>query len=140
MSEKLTYLLPEMTLFIATVAVLVLGASPVASRRRACAVVTFLALALAGVFGLLTPAMPGAPLPGLMNFAKPLIAAVGALLVLLVVGTVDQDVEREASRTGVFSSLRSATSPKSCVRPRRSRSRFAMATPRKVAKKPSSMS
>ena len=109
MAEKLSYLGPEITLFVATVIVLVVGSSASAGRRSLCAGVSFLALAIAGVLGLFTPEMPGAPLPGLMNFAKPLIAAAGALLVLLVVGTVDREFE-PASRGGSglpFSSLRS---------------------------------
>ncbi len=109
MVEKLQYLLPEITLFVATVVVMILGASPSRTRRSLCTGVAFLALAIAGILGLFTPAMEGAPLPGLMNFAKPLIAAVGALLVLLVVGTVDQEFEpRARGGQGLpFSSLRS---------------------------------
>lgn len=104
---KLHFLYPEITLFIATVVVLILGSSPVRGRRTLCGPIAILALIIAGVLGFLTPTMPGAPLPGLMNFMKPLIAAIGILLTLLVTGTVDQDLEESARRGHPFSSLRS---------------------------------
>ena len=107
MAEKLQYLAPEITLFIATVLVMILGSSPVRLRRALCAPIAIGALGVAGILALFTPAMPAAPLPGLMSFAKPLIAGVGALLVLLVVGTVDDDIEEGVRRGIPFSSLRS---------------------------------
>lgn len=107
MVEKLRFLHPEIILFVATVAVMILGASPVRARRQACAGLTIAALVMAGVLAIFTPAMPGAPLPGLINFAKPLIAAAAILFVLLMTGSVDQDAEAAADRGAPFNPLRS---------------------------------
>ena len=108
MVEKLGLLVPEIILFCATVAVMVLGGSPNAAFRRSCGTVTLAALVAAGVAALVhRPELIGSPLPGIMGFAKPLIAAVGVLLVLLVSGTVDRDYELSLARTGAkFQSIR----------------------------------
>lgn len=108
MVEKLQYLRPEMVLFCATVIVMVAGLSPRKALRKSCAWISGLALAGAGVVAFVdSPEMPNSPLPGLMPFAKVLIAAVGVLLVMLLSGTVDRDLESEIDRGGRFESLRS---------------------------------
>ncbi|MBL0926654.1 MAG: NADH-quinone oxidoreductase subunit N [Phycisphaerales bacterium] len=106
MVEKLRYLVPEMILFIATVVVMIVGLSPNRAVRRSCAAVSIAGLAAAGAAAAFGPAFEGGVLPGLMPFAKVLIAAVGVLLVMVVTGTVDRDFEGEVSRGAAFDALR----------------------------------
>lgn len=107
MVEKLQFIVPEIILFAATVLVMVMGLSPRRSIRKACAGVSMLALVGAGVAGWMTPLPPNSLLPNLMPFAKPMIAAVGVLLVMLVTGTVDRDYEESLHRGTRFDALRS---------------------------------
>ncbi len=106
MAEKLGLLVPEMILFAATVAVLVVGSSPRRATRGLCAPIAFVALLAAGVVGVAGPTMPDSPIPGLMTFGKGLVAAVGALLVLLVAGTIDRDLDADAIERGLLDSAR----------------------------------
>jgi NADH-quinone oxidoreductase subunit N len=106
--EKLRYLHPEMILFAATVIVMIIGLSPNRALRKSCAWISGMALAAAGVVAWMdTPEMATSPLPGLMPFAKVLIAAVGVLLVMLLAGTVDRDFESDIDRGRTFDALRS---------------------------------
>lgn len=106
--EKLQYLYPEMILFAATVVVMIIGLSPNRALRKSCAWISGIALAASGVVAWhYTPEMPGSPLPGLMPFAKGIIAMVGILLVMLLAGTVDRDFETEIDRGRKFDALRS---------------------------------
>ncbi|MGP1273454.1 MAG: NADH-quinone oxidoreductase subunit N [Phycisphaerales bacterium] len=103
MLEKLASLWPEMTLFAATCVVMVLGLSPSAAVRRLCPLLTGLALAAAGILALGTsPVMTEAQsvTPGLMPYAKAVIALVGILLTLLLQGVVDrfEEADIEAGR------------------------------------------
>jgi len=108
MADKIRFIVPEMVVFATTVIVMVLGGSPDRARRSLCGPVAFLGLVGAGVVAVMkSPVMPGSPLPGLLPFAKGLIAAVGALLVLLVSGTVDRQFEAEIDRGRRFDSIRS---------------------------------
>jgi NADH-quinone oxidoreductase subunit N len=92
MIERVAYLWPEIVLFIATCAVMVLGLSPSLALRRLCSPVCALALILAGVLALRTPPSGGL-LPHLMPYAKAMIAGVSLLLLLLLSGTVDREEE-----------------------------------------------
>lgn len=105
--EKLSLIHPEVTLFIATCVVMMLGLSKRVEIRRLCAPVSFAALVLAGVLALSTAPVLGTPFPGLMAYAKVLIAAIGALLVLMLVGTVDRGVEGGVRQGRVVDPLRS---------------------------------
>lgn len=99
MAEKLAYLWPEVTLFLATCAVMVIGLSPSAAVRRLCPLISGLSLAAAGIFAIgTTPTLAdGADglMPGMLPYAKAIIAAVGILLVMLLAGTVDRGEEEE---------------------------------------------
>lgn len=106
MVEKLRYVGPEIVLFVATVMVMVMGASPSREVRRSCGGISVLALGLAGFLGLQSPVPAGSVLPYLMEFAKPLIAGVGILLVLLLTGTVDREYEEQVERRGGFDAIR----------------------------------
>ncbi len=92
MIERVAYLWPEIILFIATCAVMVLGLSPSLALRRLCSPVCALALVLAGFFALRTPPSDGL-LPHLMPYAKAMIAGVSLLLLMLLSGTVDREEE-----------------------------------------------
>lgn len=107
MVEKLRYLKPEIVLFVATVLTMVVGLSPSRSVRRACAGVAVVGLGIAGVLAAFTPVMDASPVPGLMAYAKVLVAAVGILLVLLLTGTVDRAYERAIERGVAFDGIRS---------------------------------
>lgn len=107
MIERLTYLWPEITLFIGACVAVVLGLSPKAEVRQQTPVVVGLALIVAAALGIATPPAPSwAIMPGLMAFAKPLIALVGLLLLLTAVGSVDRDEEAAIRAGKEFNALR----------------------------------
>lgn len=93
MFEKIQYLWPEVSLFLTTCVVMVLGLSPNLSIRRLCAPVAAVGLAVAGVLAAVSPGGHGL-MPGLVPFAKVLVSVVGLLLLLLLAGTVDRPEER----------------------------------------------
>jgi len=106
MVEKLRFIVPEIVLFVTTCIVMVVGLSPAAGVRRLCGAVSIIGLLIAGLVSLAAPVPPATLLPNLMGYAKPLIAAVGVLLVLLMGGTVDRDYDESVSRGGVWDGLR----------------------------------
>jgi len=107
MVEKLRFLVPEIILFIATVAVMLMGLSPKRALRSSCGIVSCIALLAAFIAALVSPIAETSPLPHLMPFAKALIAAIGVLLILLLAGTVDREYELSVSKSGVFDSIKS---------------------------------
>ncbi len=116
MIERLAYLWPEISLFVATCIVMVLGLSPNRAVRKLCAVVAGLGLIAALALALTTTPHAGADqasvaqtlLPGMPRYAKVVIASVGLLLLLLVGGTVDRtDEDRIAGGRQTFDPLRS---------------------------------
>ncbi len=108
MTDKLIYLWPEVTLFITTCLVMVLGLSPQAEVRRLCAWVSAVGLTVAAGLAANGEPDPNALLPNIMPFAKVVIAAVGLLLLMLLAGTVDREYEAdiESGKTK-FNPLRS---------------------------------
>lgn len=110
MAETLAYLWPEVTLFLATCVVMVVGLSPSAAVRRLCPLICGLSLAAAGIFAVGTT--PDAAeharglMPGLLPYAKAIIAAVGILLVMLLAGTVDREEEDRIAAGRAFDPLR----------------------------------
>ncbi|QOI99645.1 MAG: NADH-quinone oxidoreductase subunit N [Phycisphaeraceae bacterium] len=116
MIERLAFLWPEIALFITTCVVMVVGLSRSTGVRRLSALITAVGLAAALVLAVATTPKAGqfAPadgqtlFPDLPVFAKTLFAAVGLLLLPLLVGTVDRDDEREiAAGRRAFDPLRS---------------------------------
>lgn len=93
MIEKLIYMWPEVTLFVATCLVMVVGLSPSQNARRLCSWITGLALLLAAGLAAYTPANPDALFPELIPYFKGLTAVVGLMLLLALAGTVDRDLE-----------------------------------------------
>lgn len=90
MIEKLPFLWPEITLFLTTCVVMVVGLSPRISMRRLCAPISGLGLLVAGILATRTPTDTGALLPHLMPFAKVVVAGVGLLILPVLAGTVDR--------------------------------------------------
>jgi NADH-quinone oxidoreductase subunit N len=107
MTERLPFLWPEITLFLTTCVVMVLGLSPNLSTRRLCGPFAGLGLLVAGIVAALnTDPAPG-PMPHLVAYVKVVVAAVGLLLLLLQAGTVDREEEREiAAGVRAFNPLR----------------------------------
>ncbi len=98
MSERLAYLSPEIILFIGTCLVMVLGVSPRVELRKLCAFVAGLSVFIAGVTGAGLGDMPTSPFPGLVPYAKGMIGLVGVLILLLLSGTVDRELEDRIAR------------------------------------------
>ena len=100
MIEKLNTLYPEMLLFLATCAVLVIGLSRSTSLRRFAGPICALALVGAGLLAYLTgaPNNASAAYPWLATYGKVIVAAVGLLLVLLLQGVADRDYEDQVAK------------------------------------------
>lgn len=94
MAEKLASLWPEITLFIATCIVMVVGLSPSAAVRRMCGLISGVALAAAGILALGTADQAKGLMPGLLPYIKAVIAFVGVLLTMLLTGVVDRFEEQ----------------------------------------------
>ncbi len=103
MTDRLVFLWPEVVLFVTTCVVMVMGLSRGVGVRKATALVAGLGLAMAGVVAALTtptepemrPVMGQMVMPGMVLYAKVMIAGVGLLLLLTLAGTVDRRDERE---------------------------------------------
>jgi len=103
MIEKLALLYPEIALFAAACVVMLIGVSPNAAIRRLAPWATALGLAVALGLGLSSPgadsaARQGALLPGLLPYAKSVIAGVALLILPVLSGTVDTDFERAVQK------------------------------------------
>jgi NADH-quinone oxidoreductase subunit N len=105
-TDKLALLHPEIALFVATCVVMILGLSKNAVTRRFVPFVAGLALIVAFVLSLSSPATGGL-FPAILPFAKATIAGVSFLLLLALVGVVDRDYETAVARTGRFDPIRS---------------------------------
>lgn len=107
MSEKLALIVPELILFIATCVVMITGQWPVRAVRQftpwICAVALFAAAGVATA----TPVATDTLFPTLIPYAKVMIAMVGLLLLLLLSGTVDRDLESDVDRGMKFLPIRS---------------------------------
>ncbi|TVQ64254.1 MAG: NADH-quinone oxidoreductase subunit N [Phycisphaerales bacterium] len=106
MIEKLALIQPEIVLFITTCVVMVIGLSRTYSVRKACATVSGVGIAIAGVLAIFTPQTDSALLPGLIPYAKTLVAGVGLLLLLLLSGVIDRDLELRVTRGEAFEPAR----------------------------------
>lgn len=107
MIERIGYLWPEIVLFIGACVTVVVGLSPQADSRRQTGVIAGVSLFVAAVLGMATPPAPmWAILPGLMPFAKPLIALVGLLLLMVNIASVDREEEAAIAAGKPFNPLR----------------------------------
>jgi NADH-quinone oxidoreductase subunit N len=110
MAEKIQFLWPEITLFLTTCIVMVMGLSPNVTVRRLCGPLSALGLGVAGLLAFLTTPVDAASaglLPNLVPFAKILVAVVGIVFLLLMSGTVDREEETAIARGRItFNPLR----------------------------------
>ena len=110
MAERLAYLWPEISLFVATCFVMVMGLSPKAGVRAMLPWMSAAAMAVAGSLAYFTtPVGEDAQglIPEMTLFAKVLIAGVGLLLCGLLGGTVDRGEESLIARGAIpFQALR----------------------------------
>ncbi len=106
MTEKLAILWPEIFLFIATCLVMITGQWPSRAIRQftpwICAVALF-----AAFFAALVSPTTGGMFPAIVPYAKMLIAGVGMLILLLLSGTVDRQLESDVDNGKAFESIRS---------------------------------
>ncbi len=103
MIEKLTLLHPEIALFVAACVVVLIGVSPRVGLRRLGPWIAALGLAVALGLGLASPgaeaaSRQGALLPGLLPYAKSVIAGVALLILPVLSGTVDTGFERAVQK------------------------------------------
>lgn len=111
MIDKFHALYPEMLLFLATCAVLVIGLSRSVALRRLAGPICAIALIGAGLLAYYTgTASSHTSFPGLARYGKVIAAVVGLLLVLLLQGVADRDYEDQVA-TG-----RSAFDPARTIR------------------------
>lgn len=129
MEQKIALLIPEIVLFITTCIVMIVGLSRNRAVRQSCALLSALGLSLAGAFVLavylrLEDQLAGVPvlgtllrqageagvntaLPNLPVIGKLLVCAVGLLIVLLMSGSADRELEMEVDAGRPFEPLRS---------------------------------
>jgi NADH-quinone oxidoreductase subunit N len=106
MTEKLAILWPEIFLFIATCLVMITGQWPSRAIRQFTPWICAVALFAAFFAAMVSPATQGM-FPAIVPYAKMLIAGVGMLILLLLSGTVDRQLETEVDAGKPFSSIRS---------------------------------
>jgi NADH-quinone oxidoreductase subunit N len=104
--EKVALVWPEIILFATTCVVMLTGQWPAAGVRRLTPWIV--AVGLMGAIGAAmgTPVRSGL-FPDLAPFAKGLAGAMGLMLLPLIVGTVDRDMETAADRGQRFEPIRS---------------------------------
>lgn len=98
MIEKIQTLWPEITLFVTACIVMIAGLSPERSIRRLTAPLTALGLLVAGGLALYLPPPTTGVMPGLAAYGKAIAAGVGVLLVMLVAGLPDREIEERLDR------------------------------------------
>ncbi len=107
MIDKLPFLWPEITLFLTTCVVMIVGLSKSYEVRKTCVLFCAFGLVIAAGLAINSPgANPGSLFPQWIPYFKLVIALVGLGLLLLVVGTVDRRLEeRIASGKASYSAL-----------------------------------
>ncbi|MFI4881927.1 MAG: NADH-quinone oxidoreductase subunit N, partial [Phycisphaerales bacterium JB064] len=110
MAEKIALIWPEITLFITTCVVMILGLSPSKQWRSLCLPASMAGLAIAGMLAVRGMAgdMPQGDtvLPNLPGFVKVTVAVVGLMLLLLQGGLIDRREEALVSKGRAFNPLR----------------------------------
>lgn len=106
MTEKLAILWPEIFLFIATCLVMITGQWPSRAIRQFTPWICAAALFSAFFAAMVSPATQGM-FPAIVPYAKMLIAGVGMLILLLLSGTVDRQLEQDVDNGKPFLSIRS---------------------------------
>lgn len=106
MTEKLAILWPEIFLFIGTCLVMLTGQWPSRAIRQFTPWICFVSLLLAFFAAMSSPPGQGL-LPGVVPYAKMVIAFVGMLILLLLSGTVDRKLEADVDAGKPFLPIRS---------------------------------
>ncbi len=109
MAEKIALIWPEITLFITTCVVMILGLSPNKQWRSLCLPASLAGVAVAGLLAAID--MSGPPqgdtmLPNMPAFVKVVVAVVGLMLILLQSGLIDRREEALVAAGRTFSPLR----------------------------------
>lgn len=110
MEQKLIQLLPEIALFVAACVVMIIGQSRTRSVRQLCAPISalgLLAAAFAAIKHSASPEQIHTAMPFLPEYGKVIVAGIGLLLLLLVSGTADRDLEADVDSGRGFEPLRS---------------------------------
>lgn len=110
MLEKITLLWPEISLFLTTCVVMILGQSKFKDTRDLCPWVAAIGLGIAGFLAWKFHNVTGqTALPNLPFYGKLIIVIVGFMLLMLIAGTVDREIEAKAATTHgkVFEAIRS---------------------------------
>lgn len=94
MIEKIAYLWPEIALFLTTCVVMVIGLSKSHEVRKTCAWFTAVGLVVAALLSINSPDQnPGSLFPLWIPYLKLVVSLVGLGLLLVVIGTVDRQLE-----------------------------------------------
>lgn len=98
MIEKIAYLWPEVSLFLTTCAVMVIGLSKRYEVRRLSAWICAVGLVIAALLSINSPgANPGSLFPLWIPYLKLMVSLVGLGLLLVVIGTVDRELEAQVA-------------------------------------------
>ncbi len=110
MIETIQKLWPEITLFVTACLVMIAGLSPERAVRRLTGPISIMGLLVAGALALYLPEPQRSVMPGLASYGKAITAGMGVLLILLMSGLPDRELEESIDRSGgraTFEPLRS---------------------------------
>jgi NADH-quinone oxidoreductase subunit N len=107
METKIALLWPEIVMFITTCVVMIVGLSKSRGVRQMSAVIAALGIAGAGFLAIWTNVGVNTALPSLPMWGKALVSVVGLLIVLLMSGAADRELEEEVDKGRPFEPLRS---------------------------------
>jgi len=106
MIDRLATVWPEVALFATTCVVMLVGLSKDLDTRRTCAWWCALGLVIAGALAINSGPNADSLFPAWIPYVKTVIAGVGLLMLLVVVGTVDRELEAGvAAGRAVYSSM-----------------------------------
>ena len=106
MIDKLALLQPEIAMFIAACAVMIIGVSKSLSMRRLCAPIAAIGLIVAGLLAYSGDPQNASSLPNMAVYGKVIVAVIGLLLLLLAIGLPDREYEAQITRGATFNPLR----------------------------------
>ncbi len=106
MIDKLAQLWPEIALFVTTCAVMIIGQSRERATRRLCRPISLIGVVVALALAHQTSVATTAPLPYLAMYGKILVCIVGLVLILLMAGVADREIEADVDRGRPFDAAR----------------------------------